>query len=114
MLPNLAVPEEAFATMAQQHVPVGLGGVVLAAGVAVWRAWREQGGAQRKGHGQALSPAPARRSSGTLGTDATFGVAAAPRRYLAACSGRLRTAGDSARGSLDGVRGAVDAATSPV
>lgn len=34
VLPNLAVPEEAFATMAQLHVPAGLGGVVLAAGVA--------------------------------------------------------------------------------
>lgn len=34
VLPNLAVPEEAFATMAQEHVPAGLGGIVLAAGVA--------------------------------------------------------------------------------
>ena len=33
-LPDLAVPEQAFAAMAQQFVPVGLGGVVLAAGVA--------------------------------------------------------------------------------
>ena len=34
VLPTLEMPDEAFATMAQQHVPVGLGGVVLAAGVA--------------------------------------------------------------------------------
>ena len=34
VLPNLSVPEEAFAAMAQMHVPAGLGGVVLAAGVA--------------------------------------------------------------------------------
>ena len=34
MLPTLEVPEEAFAAMAQYHVPAGLGGVVLAAGVA--------------------------------------------------------------------------------
>ncbi|GAA2120508.1 sodium:solute symporter [Kocuria atrinae] len=34
VLPDLSVPEEAFAAMAQMHVPAGLGGVVLAAGVA--------------------------------------------------------------------------------
>ncbi|MFF0990410.1 sodium:solute symporter [Kocuria nitroreducens] len=34
LAPNLASPDDAFATMAQQYVPVGLGGVVLAAGVA--------------------------------------------------------------------------------
>lgn len=34
VLPALEMPDEAFAAMAQQHVPVGLGGVVLAAGVA--------------------------------------------------------------------------------
>jgi solute:Na+ symporter, SSS family len=32
--PDLASPDDAFATMAQQYVPAGLGGVVLAAGVA--------------------------------------------------------------------------------
>lgn len=34
LAPDLASPDDAFATMAQQYVPVGLGGVVLAAGVA--------------------------------------------------------------------------------
>ncbi|WP_223286724.1 sodium:solute symporter family transporter [Kocuria atrinae] len=34
VLPNLSLPEEAFAAMAEMHVPAGLGGVVLAAGVA--------------------------------------------------------------------------------
>ena len=34
VIPTLEVPEEAFAAMAQLHVPAGLGGVVLAAGVA--------------------------------------------------------------------------------
>jgi SSS family solute:Na+ symporter len=32
--PDLSSPDDAFATMAQQYVPAGLGGIVLAAGVA--------------------------------------------------------------------------------
>lgn len=34
VMPSLAVPDDAFARMAVEHVPAGLGGIVLSAGVA--------------------------------------------------------------------------------
>ena len=34
VMPSLAVPDDAFARMATEHVPAGLGGIVLSAGVA--------------------------------------------------------------------------------
>ena len=34
MIPELEVPDDAFALMATEHVPTGLGGIVLSAGVA--------------------------------------------------------------------------------